>query len=118
MKGSDLPGLRRSVCWSLLAAAFLLTLLFLAAEASLLRSPFQQDYGEGLVLWMTQQILDAAPYAVFPHPPLYLLATRLVNVFPGDLLLAGRALSLLYGLGIGVALALLLRNRRESLEIR
>jgi hypothetical protein len=91
VKRSDLPGLRRRVCGSLLVAAFLLTVLFLA----------------------------------------------LVNVFLGDLLLAGRALSLFSGFGIGVALALLLMcaglgahsidrprqrtsplNRRESVEVQ
>jgi hypothetical protein len=115
VKGRDPSGLRRWVCWCLLAAAFLLTLLFLVAEGWLLRFPFQRDYGEGHVLWMTQQILDAGkayrpidapPYVVFPYPPLYMLATRLANVFLDDLLLAGRALSLFSGLGIGVALAL------------
>jgi hypothetical protein len=108
-------GRRRLVCVVILAAAFALTLLFLAAEIRLLRSPFQRDYGEGHVLWLTMGILDAGsaykpldslPYVVNPYTPLYMLAVRLVNLAVGDLLTAGRGLSLVCTLGIGLALAL------------
>jgi hypothetical protein len=103
---------RRGVCLAILGAVFLLTFLFLYAEIWLLRIPASRDYGEGHILWLTRQILDlskaygpmdAPPYVAFPYTPLYLLTARLVNVFVGDLFTAGRVLSLLSTLGIGVA---------------
>jgi hypothetical protein len=103
---------RRVVCLSFLGASLLLTLLFLVAEIGLLRIPYQRDYGEGHVLWLTMQGLDAykpidsPPYVVNPYTPLYMLAARLVNLLSGDLLMAGRCLSLLSTLGIGLVLAL------------
>jgi hypothetical protein len=90
------------------------TLIFLATQIRLVRSPLQRDYGEGHVLWLTNEILnptqaykavDALPYVVYPYTPLYMLSARLANlVFPNQLA-TGRSLSLLSTLGIGAALA-------------
>jgi hypothetical protein len=110
----DAAQCRRGVCIFILGAAFALTLLFLVTEIRLLRTPSQRDYGEGHVLWLTRQILDpgsaykpldSPPYVVNPYTPLYMLTARLVNKFTGDLLMAGRALSLVSTFGIGLALA-------------
>jgi hypothetical protein len=79
-----------------------------------LRTPSQRDYGEGHVLWLTMQILDpgsaykpldSLPYVVNPYTPLYMLTARLVNTFSSDLLMAGRALSLVSTFGIAIAVA-------------
>jgi len=115
MKARELIMPRRIVCLCLLGAAVAASLAFLIAEVRMLLVPAQFDYGEGHVLWMAQQITNAGssytpndhlPYIVFPYPPLYLLAARAVNVVIGDLLVAGRSLSLACSMGIAVVVAL------------
>ena len=115
MNPAGLSNSRKPFCRFLLGAAFLLTLIFLAAEIRLVRIPSQQDYGEGHILWLSKQILNTAqaykpldtlPYVAYPYTPLYMLAARLANLVFRDPLIAGRSLSLLSTLGIGVALGL------------
>jgi hypothetical protein len=69
-----------------------------------LSQPYQLNYGEGLVAWQAAHITDSArayapidryPFVVFQYPPLFLLATRAVRTMTGDLLTAGRSVSLL-----------------------
>jgi hypothetical protein len=69
-----------------------------------LTQPYQLNYGEGLVAWQASHITDAArayapidryPFVVFQYPPLFLLAMRAVGTITGDLLTAGRSVSLL-----------------------
>ncbi len=70
--------------------------------------PYQINYGEGLVAWQAAHITDPAlayapldryRFMVFQYPPLFQLATRAmaaaVGTMRGDLLMAGRAVSLL-----------------------
>ena len=70
--------------------------------------PYQVNYGEGLVAWQAAHITDPArayvsidryPYVMFQYPPLFHLATRAmaaaVGTMRGDLLMAGRAVSLI-----------------------
>ena len=106
---------RRRCCCAVFAAASLLTLLFAIAEIRLSRLPFQRDYGEGHVLWLTQQILDthqayrsldSLPWVVCPYTPGYMVASRLVGALGGDLLAAGRGLSLVSTMGIGATIFL------------
>ncbi len=114
MNPADLSSLRKPFCRLLLGAGFALTLIFLATEIRLVRSPSQRDYGEGHVAWLTHEILDTTqaykpvdtmPYVVYPYPPIYMLAARLLNSTFAGQLTAGRSLSLLSTLGIGVVLA-------------
>jgi hypothetical protein len=106
---------RRHCCIAVLAAASLLTLLFLIAEVRLSGLPYQRDYGEGHILWMSQQILnphaayrrlDSLPWVVFPYTPGYMVAAHLAGALVGHLLIVGRTLSLLSTLGIGMAIGL------------
>ncbi len=85
--------------WAGLAAYLALT-LWLAFVG--LTYPYQLDYGEGIVLWFTQQLahgqsiykgLTGFPYASSNYPPLaMLLAAVLMPIF-GDGYLAGRLLN-------------------------
>jgi hypothetical protein len=69
-----------------------------------LAQPYQLNYGEGLVAWQAAHITDSArayapidryPFVVFQYPPLFLLAARAMGTMTRDLLMAGRAVSLL-----------------------
>ena len=110
---------RRHCCVVILATASFLTLLLAFAEVRLSRLPFQRDYGEGHVLWLTQQIfdthkvyrpLDSLPWIVCPYTPGYLVAARLTGALVGDrvgdLLAAGRGLSLVSTAGTGMVIGL------------
>jgi hypothetical protein len=67
--------------------------------------PYQLNYGEGLVAWQVAHITDPArayapidqyPFMVFQYPPLFHLATRaMAGMRTGDLLMAGRSVSVL-----------------------
>lgn len=70
--------------------------------------PHQIDYGEGIVLWQAQHILDPSmtyrnistpPYNVTHYPPLYHLATRAVQIVNHNWIAAGRLVSVASGLG-------------------
>jgi hypothetical protein len=73
--------------------------------------PYELDYGEGIVLWQAAHVtdLDTAfhpvqryPYLVFHYPPLYHLITRTVAVAIGNLLAAGRLVSVLSGIALAL----------------
>jgi hypothetical protein len=66
------------------------------------------DYGEGIVMWQAANVTDWTkafhpienyPHNVFHYPPLFHLASRFVNRFTGDLLVAGRLTSILSFIG-------------------
>lgn len=72
-----------------------------------LRSVLEFDFGEGIVLWQAQHILDTAktyrnidtpPHNVTHYPPLYHLAVRAAVGSDGDWLYAGRLVSYVSGL--------------------
>lgn len=82
--------------------------------ANLVVFPYELDYGEGIVLWQTQHVAHLAsaykpltqyPYIVFHYPPLYHVVALAVSKLTGDLLFAGRLVSMLSGIGIGLVLA-------------
>jgi hypothetical protein len=65
--------------------------------------PFEFDYGEGIVLWQAAHVTRLAsayasisqyPYIVFHYPPVYHLVSWAVSRLTGDLLFAGRLVSL------------------------
>ena len=88
--------------------------------ASMLRDcwdPRQIDYGEGIVLWQAQHILDPSltyrnistpPYNVTHYPPLYHLATRAVEIVSHNWVAAGRLVSVASGLGIVLVIGALI----------
>jgi hypothetical protein len=66
--------------------------------------PYEFDYGEGIVLWQAAHVTRLAsayasitqyPYIVFHYPPLYHVVSWAVSRITGDLLFAGRLVSLL-----------------------
>jgi hypothetical protein len=79
--------------------------------ASMLRdcwNPRQIDYGEGIVLWQAQHILDPSmtyrdisrpPFNATHYPPLYHLVTRAVENVSHNWVAAGRLVSVGSGLG-------------------
>ena len=104
--------------------------LFLARGWSALHYPFELDYGEGVVIWQAQQVtnltlafrsIDKFPHMVFHYPPLYHLTSRLFDLATGDLLVAGRLVSILSTLGIGLLSGLIVWSalpRRMALSVR
>jgi hypothetical protein len=99
-----------SVYLFLVWATLLLGLVaFLARGWRALHNPFQLDYGEGGVIWQAQHVtnlklayrsINQFPHLGFNYPPLYHLASRLLDLATGDLLIAGRLISILSTLGI------------------
>jgi len=101
----------------LIGVSLLIGLLFLAVQIRLMRVEVMRDYGEGHTMWMSQQItnlaiaykpLDGLPYVIFPYPPLYLIFSKIVSIGTGDLLLAGRSVSLVSTYGLAMIIALLI----------
>ena len=79
--------------------------------------PRQIDYGEGIVLWQAQHILDPSmtyrnistpPYNVTHYPPLYHLATRAVEIVNHNWMAAGRLVSVASGLGTALVIGALI----------
>ena len=69
-----------------------------------LPQPYQINYAEGLAAWQAAHVTDLArayapidqyPFVVFQYPPLFHLATQAAGTVMGDLLTAGRSVSLL-----------------------
>ena len=69
-------------------------------------NPYQLDYGEGIVLYQASQIanpeiaykpINSYPFVVFHYPPLYHWCVLAVSFVTGDLLVAGRAVSVISG---------------------
>jgi hypothetical protein len=125
MSRRDSSWLRWCYCRAILLIAAVAVFLFLGAQIPLLYLPVQFDYSEGHLVWMAEQVLDPSkayhsiqtpPYVATAYPPVYMLATRLANLFSGNLLLAGRSVSLISTVGIGlvVALTILLAAPRRA----
>lgn len=117
MKKYSLNFQRRIICLSLVGFSLVISLLFLAVQLRLMGVEAMRDYGEGHTLWMSQQItnlaiaykpLDGLPYVIFPYPPLYLIVSKAVSLVMGDLLLAGRSVSLLSTFGLAAIVAMLI----------
>lgn len=95
-----------------LVAHFLVYLRY-AVEA--VRFPFELDYGEGIVWQQALCIPDGPmygditrfPFLVFHYPPVYHLVARAAALLNGDMLLAGRAVSVLCTLLTGLLAAAL-----------
>ncbi len=116
MKKQNLNFPRRIICLCIIGFSLLICVLFLAVQLRLIGVEVLRDYGEGHTLWMSQQItnltiaykpLDGLPYVIFPYPPLYLVVSELVGFGTGDLLLAGRTVSLVSTIGLAGIVAML-----------
>src|SRR4051812_21764745 len=95
-------------CGPLLAfglVAFLIRAMFA------LKTPAELDYGEGIVMWQAAHVTDLKtayhpmhvyPHIVFHYTPLYHLASRAMSAVTGDLLVAGRLVSVLSLAGVCV----------------
>jgi len=75
--------------------------------------PYQLDYGEGIVLWQAAHVTRLAsayapiaqyPYIVFHYPPLYHAVSWAVSRLTGDLLFAGRLVSLVSTIALCLSL--------------
>ena len=97
----------------LLVIAFL---VFLIDARAALSSGAELDYGEGIVLWQAAHVTDwpaayhdvsVAPHLVFHYPPAFHLAARAVSALTGDLLFAGRLVSILSVLGVSLIIGAL-----------
>jgi hypothetical protein len=75
--------------------------------------PYELDYGEGIVLWQAAHVMRLAsayapiaqyPYIVFHYPPLYHVVSWMVSKLTGNLLFAGRLVSLVSTIGLCLTL--------------
>ncbi len=124
----------RAIVWALVAGLGVLIaaqLAFFAIHAMhLLRYPYPLDYGEGPLLaqvdllrsgtpvWQLYADPDRAPFAIVNDPPVYHLATLLIALPLGDVLLAGRLVALAAALAAVGALWMLVENRRWTIDDR
>lgn len=101
---------------ALMFAAFIWRLcMFLDLGVQSLQWPFELDYGEGIV-WQQANMMftpraygpiDGFPAIVFHYPPLYHVATRAVAALAGgNVLVAGRAISILSTLATALMIGL------------
>jgi hypothetical protein len=101
----------------LLALVVAAEVVFFAIRAAhLLGYPYPLDYGEGPLLaqvqllragtpiWRLYADPAAPPYQVINYPPLYHLLSALLSLAVGDILLAGRLISLAATIAAGAAL--------------
>ena len=89
---------------------------FLVIAASAIRSPYQRDYGEGIV-WQQMRLMfagkgygpiDGFPAIVFHYPPVYHATVEALTLATGfDPLLLGRAVSLVSALACLLFVALI-----------
>ncbi len=91
-------------------------IISIADSRNEIKKPYQLDYGEGIVLYQASTILNLSsaykpieqyPYVIFHYPPVYHLAVIAVQRWTGDLLLAGRIVSLISGILIQVIFGLM-----------
>ena len=117
MRERSLYQFRRSICLCLIVASSIISLLFLFAQIRLTGFEVMRDYGEGHTLWMSKQItnlanaykpIDDLPYIIYPYPPLYLLVSKWLSLGVGNLLMAGRIVSLSSTLGLAAIIGLLI----------
>lgn len=102
---------------------------FLVHASNMLFHPFPVDYGEGPLLAQVQQLRagvpvwklysdpSVVPYLVVNYPPLYPMATALLSMVTGNIVLAGRLLSLLATAGCVSALVFLITRVSRSVII-
>lgn len=92
------------------AAAFVLRAI------NSLKTPGEIEYGEGIVMWQAANVtnwtkafhpVEIYPHVVFHYTPLFHLTSRFVNLFVGNLLVAGRLTSILSLAGTCLIAALL-----------
>jgi hypothetical protein len=104
------------LCVSLIVLSAAWLALFLIGQVRGLRAPVERAYGEGHLVWVSQQILDPArtyrkidspPFVIVPYPPIYMAVSRAVDVALGDLLMAGRGVSLASATGLVVVAVIL-----------
>lgn len=101
---------------TLVAAAIALLVMhfgaYLLYAAQAISYPFELDYGEGIVWYQALMIPDGRmygdittyPFIVFHYPPAYHMASRAFSLLTGDMLVAGRLVSVLSTLAIaGIA---------------
>lgn len=77
---------------------------FVFQAGTALKKDGEIDYGEGIVMWQAANVtnwtrafhpIEEYPHVVFHYTPLFHLASRVVNLFTNDLLVAGRLTSTL-----------------------
>jgi hypothetical protein len=87
------------------------TLDFVAGSWTRVTARFELDYGEGIVMWQAAHVINLkaaygdithAPYIVFHYPPIYPLVSKLAAHWTHDLLIAGRTVSVISALLIGL----------------
>ncbi len=115
------------VLWAILLSR---VAAFLGRGWAVLHYPFELDYGEGVLIWQAQHVTDLTqayrsitqfPHVVFHYPPLYHLMSRLAEPATGDLLVAGRLVSVLSTLGVSVLSGLIVWSalpRKMPLSVR
>ena len=103
---------------------------FLVRSWGVLHYPFELDYGEGVLIWQAQHVTSLTqayrsitefPHVVFHYPPLYHLMSRLAEPVAGDLLVAGRLVSVLSMTGLSVLSGLMVWSvlpRKMPLSVR
>jgi hypothetical protein len=119
--GRPLRGSRQSrtlpVAYLLILCAFLFagSIAFAAHCWIAIHSPEELDYGEGIVMWQAEHIvhlteafhrIDVYPYVVFHYTPLYHLVSHGVAALTHNLLAAGRWVSFIATILIGVLIGL------------
>lgn len=125
----DRPSQASAPIQSPLRVLWLLVLLILGAYVALtvwlavssIFFPYQLDYGEGIVLWFTQQLAHGAPiYHALPdppfvtanYPPVALLFAALFYPLFGDSYIMGRWLNLAAALVIAAFIFRFVRDQR------
>ena len=111
--------IHRAVLIGVVALLALNALLFLVASWTLIRFPFELEYGEGIIMWQTDRVLHPSvayhsihqyPYIVFHYTPLYHVLVRLTSPFVHDSLVAGRTVVWLSALGVAFLVGLIVKN--------
>lgn len=111
-----MPKLLRVLHLVLVALLLLGAAGFVLQSRNALKTPGEIEYGEGIVMWQAANVtnwtrafhpIEIYPHVVFHYTPLFHLTSRLVNVFTGNLLVAGRLTSILSLAGTCLIAALL-----------
>lgn len=92
--------------------------LFGVREWRAVHTPYELDYGEGILMWQAENVtrpatafrpLEQFPHLAFMYTPVYHLAAHGVKALTGDMLAAGRWVS--FASALGIFLVLLLQTR-------
>ena len=114
---NHMHGSRLRTAYLLILCAFLFagSLAFALHCLAAIHSPYELDYGEGIVMWQAEHVvhlaeayhrIDQYPYIVFHYTPLYQLVSHGVATLTHDILAAGRWVSFISSLLIGVSIGL------------